>query len=867
MNIQDHAEPVAGAIAEQTKTIYTRSNLTKLQLLYWVGQKLHPASPFLNTILSFTITGKVDPHWFAQAFRTVAQNSDALRTVIEESSGIPQRRVLPTMPRELEFVDFSAQSDNELLFQQWLDYRALIPLDIECCLYDVVLVKLAATKFFWYLNLHHLITDAASSFLVYRQVMAVYEQLVGGETAVSPALTPFETYVTQERAFQQSARYRKAKLYWEQQLHTGFEPLKFYGKTAVKKCTLVDRYTIELGKERSHKLRCLAEQKEITATTQQLALTNLFAALTFALLYHLTRSHHIALLMPFHNRPTPALRNVIGLVMELCPIPIEIAPDETFFTLTQKVNHQMQKAVLHYQYGSELASHNNSFDVLFNYHNWPVLEFEGQAVHHQLIHPHNGSSSLALHVHDAKETDDFLLSFDFHQDVFTPQQCNELIGWATKLIDTVTADSTIPLEAIAPLWVSCGDACLASPPRLEKQGFIGPRDMMEFQLHQIWQEVLGIHTISIRDNFFALGGNSWQAMRLFVKIEKIAGQYLPLATLLQAGTIEELANLLRQKPGDNWSGLVKIQEGNVNLRPFFCIPGAGGNGLVIARIARYLDPEQPVYTFLIPGLVSEQLLLNSVEEMAAHYMKTLLLTQPQGPYLLGGYSAGAIIAFEVAQQLAAAGHIVELLALIDAPAQGRYFALVQHLIRQLAVLGKWQAIQEKRFFLRVRDFLFRAEYQVKRGIKDKIQRKSGRFLRLLKLSSAPQPEQFMGREQYKTTQSEDVSNNIPADLDELGENLEDSRMRTVFAANDWAVRSYVPRPYFGLITLFKSTWGYQRSEVRSPYPDLGWGRVAKGGLEIYEVPGTHASMVREPHVKVLGQHLRVCLDRYLQLKN
>lgn len=866
MNIQDHTEPLLRAFVEQTKSIYERSNLTKLQLLYWIGQKLHPASPFLNTILGFTITSELNPSWVTQAFRLVVQSSDSLRTIIQEVNGIPRRSVLSYIPHELEYIDLSTESDGQCLFQDWLKNRSVAPLDITYCLYDVVLVKLAHNQFFLYLNFHHLITDAGSSFLVYRQIMALYEQLAHGATAVPPSITSFETYVAEEHAFQQSSRYRKAKAYWEQNLGAGFEPLKFYGKTAVKKSTFVKRHTIDLGIERSQKLRHLANQKDTASTTKQLSLTNLFVALTFTALHHLTGNQRIAVLMPFHNRPTPALRNTVGLVMELCPIPIEITKEDTFLTVIQKVNQQMQKAILHYQYGSEIASLNNKFDVLFNYHDWPILEFQGHLVQHRLIHSNNGSNSFALHVYDRKESDTFLLSFDFHEDIFSPDQQAEVIEWFIQLIDTSIADVNISLSQIRPLWESVYSIPTIEMAPSQCQEIVGPRDMLEFQLYQIWRDILGIDEISIRHNFFALGGNSWQAMRLFVKIEQVSGQYLPLTTLLETGTIEELANLLRQKPGDNWSNLLKIQTGNGHLRPFFCIPGAGGNGLVIARIARHLGVEQPVYTFLLSGLVGEQLQLNSVEQMGSYYLATLLQAQPQGPYLIGGYSAGAIIAFEVAQQLINLGHHVDLLAIIDAPAQGAYFLLIRQFIHQLAIWAKWQAPKEKMLFLQVRDFLFRAEYQLKKGIKDKIQRSNRRLLRLLKLSSTPQPKQFTGRTHYPKPQTENASSDVPADLDELGENLEDARMRAIFAANDWAVRSYIPQPYSGHITLFKSTFGYQRSEVRSPYPDLGWRRVAKGGLDIYEIPGTHASMVREPDVRVLGDHLRTCLNRAHQTK-
>jgi acyl carrier protein len=183
---------------------------------------------------------------------------------------------------------------------------------------------------------------------------------------------------------------------------------------------------------------------------------------------------------------------------------------------------------------------------------------------------------------------------------------------------------------------------------------VPPSDDLEIQLTKIWENVLGKKPISVKDNFFDLGGHSLLAVRLFAQIEKTFGKNLPLATLFQAPNIEELANILRQKGWSApWQTLVAIQPGG-SKPPLFCIHPVGGNVLCYRDLAHYLGQEQPVYGLQAVGLDGKQAPYKRVEDMAAHYIREIRASQPEGPYLLAGHSSAGMVAFEMAQQLVAA---------------------------------------------------------------------------------------------------------------------------------------------------------------------------------------------------------------------
>ncbi|HMZ97947.1 MAG TPA: amino acid adenylation domain-containing protein [Nitrospira sp.] len=189
---------------------------------------------------------------------------------------------------------------------------------------------------------------------------------------------------------------------------------------------------------------------------------------------------------------------------------------------------------------------------------------------------------------------------------------------------------------------------------------IEPRNRVELQLVAIWEQVLGITPIGVRDNFFTLGGYSLLALRMFSAIEQTFGTRLPMAVLFQAPTIEQLADVLADEGCTvRWRSLVAIQpEGK--RPPLFAVPGVGGNVLVFARLAKLLGDDQPFYGLQARGLDGKEKPFMRVEEMAAHYIEEIRSVQPHGPYFIGGTCTGGLAAYEVAQQFTAQGEEVIL---------------------------------------------------------------------------------------------------------------------------------------------------------------------------------------------------------------
>jgi len=172
------------------------------------------------------------------------------------------------------------------------------------------------------------------------------------------------------------------------------------------------------------------------------------------------------------------------------------------------------------------------------------------------------------------------------------------------------------------------EACVHTPvPLIE--------DDISRQLRSIWQQTLGIESIGLDQNYFDLGGDSSLAVQMFARMEDVFKVKLPLATLYEAPTIQELAAVLRGKASESrWSPLVEIQSSG--SRPaFFCMHGAGGNVLNYRELSKHLGPDQPFYGLQCLGLDGSCAPLTRIEDMAVLYVNEIRRVQPHGPYFLG----------------------------------------------------------------------------------------------------------------------------------------------------------------------------------------------------------------------------------------
>ena len=364
--------------------------------------------------------------------------------------------------------------------------------------------------------------------------------------------------------------------------------------------------------------------------------------------------------------------------------------------------------------------------------------------------------------------------------------------------------------------------------------FAAPETETQARLAALWEGLLGVSPIGIHDSFFDLGGHSLLAVRLFAAVKRETGVQFPISVLVEAPTVAALAALIEARGGavsettegaapkaaePRFRHAVALNGATRSGRaPLFIVAGMFGNVLNLRHLALLLD-ERPVYGLQARGLIGSEAPHETIEEAAAAHIAEIRAIQPQGPYLIGGFSGGGITAWEIARQLRAGDERVAMLVMLDTP-------------------------------LPVRPELKAADKALMK-LQDIRRRGPGYLLEWARNRWAWEKAKRAGGAAGEATDTEGGFNN--------------RRIEMAFRS---AVARYVLHPWDGPLALFrppldrhwKVTGGnWVSTEREYVLEDNGWRHWAPA-LTVTEVPGDHDSMVLTPNVSALAKHLKALLD-------
>ncbi len=352
--------------------------------------------------------------------------------------------------------------------------------------------------------------------------------------------------------------------------------------------------------------------------------------------------------------------------------------------------------------------------------------------------------------------------------------------------------------------------------RRPSESYIPPRDGLELQLARIWEDLLNVRPVGVRDGFFERGGHSILLLHLVAQIEREFGARLSLADLVQGTTIERLAVSMRDQRSGPEARLVAMRSTG-DRAPFFAMVPAGGTLACYVSLAELMTHDRPFYALQPRGTMAESAAAPTIELMAREDLKELRRVQPNGPYFLGGWSMGGLVAYEMACLLQDAGEEVAVLALMDC--------------------------------------------------------------------GVPDPDQEM--KDPNDAAAELAASHFDLDLGELGDLQGEARIEALldlarrygrlahevdlrwvrwlidgYRISTGSTQRYRPRPYDGRVTLIRASDGLSEvtDERIADDPELRWGGLARGGVDVVWVAGTHHTMVQPPHVTTLAARLQACVD-------
>ena len=366
--------------------------------------------------------------------------------------------------------------------------------------------------------------------------------------------------------------------------------------------------------------------------------------------------------------------------------------------------------------------------------------------------------------------------------------------------------------------------------------YVEPGNDIQRTLAGMWEGLLGVSQVGVEDSFFDLGGHSLIAVRLFAQINKTYGVQFPISVLFEAPTIAKLAAQIAERMGYAGDDAAPAPEGALAQRafdhlvalhqgdratgtPLFIVAGMFGNVLNLRHLALLLGQDRPVYGLQARGLIGADEPHRRIEEAAAAYIAELRQVQPEGPYMLGGFSGGGITAYEMARQLTEEGEEVSVLALLDTPLPIR-----PSLTRRDKALIKLSDLRRKGVGFLGEWARNRLEWEIAKR---------------------------RGQEAAGTSPAAAFNN------------------RKIEAAFREAVGVYQVQPWDGPLTLFRppldrhwqvSGGQWVSAEREYVFEDNDWTRYAPA-LEVIEVPGDHDSMVLVPNVSVMAERFREVIAR------
>lgn len=348
---------------------------------------------------------------------------------------------------------------------------------------------------------------------------------------------------------------------------------------------------------------------------------------------------------------------------------------------------------------------------------------------------------------------------------------------------------------------------------------VAPRDDVERRLAAIWCDVLGLDEIGVHESFFDVGGHSLIAVRLFSLIEREFGERLPLSAMIQNQTIAQLSELLRSERTVEFQQLIALQPSGKGV-PIFFIHGPIGEGIIYLELVRRLGGDQPAYAFQDRGLGRAKPQFSTIQAMATAYIDELRSVQPHGPYILGGFCMGGVVAYEMAQQLEHRHEEVAVVLLLDAAPLG-------HLAGGNKYTTSGRIKTHVREFFEIRGKA-RWEFTIEtaKNVSDRIIRPYW----------------------WKFVRTRYLDNGKP--LPKV--------MHDVEAVNWMLATQYVAPKYGGRVALLRKSDGHE--SPAEAFRRKKWEHLVRdGSFAVYDIDSpavSHMTLLKEPHVRMLADAVK-----------
>ncbi|WP_396617094.1 amino acid adenylation domain-containing protein [Lysobacter soli] len=813
----------------------TRGPMSVMQERLYLLEQFNPGQITYNTPSAHRLRGPLQLDAFQAALNAMIQRQSVLRTTIGLVDGEPMQIVHDAVDVDItDVVDVShlPKDEREAEVSRRMDAFIQTPFELDRApLIRSRLFRLGPEEHVWFFMTHHLIWDGWSFDLMYTDMAELYAAQLEKREPKLPELTvTYADFSAWHRDWLQGPEYAKQLAFWR-------ERLGGVGHAIEALPTDLPRRPGMSGRGVTHRITVA---NDVTAalheTARKVDATLYMVLLTayFALISRTSNLRELIVGTPVRGRNTAEVENLMGYFTSLLPLRMEIDPSMTFAQAVKQVKDVVLDSFAHPDIRledlvRELSVRSREggavlYHALFSFQDIRQRMCEWGPLTHERYPVFQTASTQDLGLWFVEQDTGLSGGFIYNADIFLDETAALLRDRYVAVLKALGRDPSLTLEQITqfddgqPLrfgrTLEAAEAAPAEPAAATAEQIDEPLDELGLQLLEIWRDLLRKPDIGADDDFFSLGGHSLQAVQMFHRFNKQTGVNLPLATLLTARTVRALAREYQRVSSDNhahgddarpdpWAPLVPIRPHGEGA-PLFLVHAVGGNVLNYRPLAEAMPAGIPVYGLQALGLDGRTAPLDSVEKMAERYVREIRSVQPHGPYHLAGGSMGGIIAFEMAQQLMAAGETVGMLGLVDTSAE----------------------------------FGIRYRAQAQRGFSGRVQRLHRRMQgqtlgeRIATLGGVVGGRLQASKLRQQAQQARDAGGELPHNVRYA--ELEATHMR--------AYVKYLVKPYAGGIVLFRAD--NQPPEL-SAKPKLGWEAMC-GNVHVVPIPGDHQGMIESP---------------------
>ncbi len=799
------------ATTEKTKRIEGIFPLTYMQQ----GLLFHHLSSswdqgFLN--IECALKGDLKIDLFEKSCQILIKRHEVLRTsVVWEKLAKPVQVLHLEKSIIVEFLDWSElslkrQEDN------WKNLKTTsreLGLNFqEGALLNIKLAKFANDNFRLLWPSHHLLIDGWSSSIILKDLFTIYDALYNDKTPVLETLPSHKSYVTWLNKISPDV----AKDFWSMYLkNIEYTPLFDPNSLAVDGSIPKVR-KLRLSKELTAAVTDLAKIYKVTPNTITQGAWSIVLSRYFGnsdVTYGATVSGR--------SGDFPNMNLMTGMFVNVQPVRSIIDEDLPFSDWFNKYQKRQREASQHEHINiDQITSFINwpsamtMFDSLLIFENYPRLDTGKNIV--EITDYRSGITSTYPVTMAITPSEELHIALSVLPEVVTDNSASWILGCFVEILDILAFEkvksfnelkTTVPVFEAPPTF----DGNLNST-RVNKV-VVAPRNKIEERLLKIWKTLFGRENIAIDENFFEIGGKSLLAVKMFSIINDKFGTKLPPTTLLEHPTIEEIANVIGMSNNqienvESFKNLVAIQPKG-DQQPLFCLHAGGGHVFFYNPLAKYMETKRPIYALRPSGLYENEKMHQSVEEMAADYVKEIRMVQTTGPYHLLVYCFSTAVGFEMANLLKNLDQQVNLIVM-DTMAEQEQLTTTRFTMRALGFAKR---------------FMSSPMGVINTMISDRVRRYAKPFW--IKL---------VGTEEEKNTSK--------------------TTQHLVQVYNKYSWKPYdVP---ISLILTEKPTALFNEELVRS------W-KTLSGKVNVFHAKGNHRTLFEEPDVEFVGKTINQCIEK------